>query len=648
MMNISQEFSRLDTSLLRSNPCLFLQTLTRSRAALQPMEPSAAYLDSVLDSLLQMGLALTREVADRLVTEGWMTPEARMRIPEAHPGVVGLALEGEPCEEKPGVGAFEPLGYVIPLTASRADRWSVEPEGKVPFKEADLVSLLRNIVGHLGLRDFLPELAPCSLTGLVPCSFTGLVPRNVTGRSMDVAGLLAVLGGLHDSLPPLLEGACAMVYPSPAQPQLLEPVEGAHLKLEAFQREIGRGALLVRHPRDLVSARFDGLFERVWECSSMRQLTIHSREHELLDPLLLPPSPGPDTLMAFLVLLRGDIERGKDLPMLKQRCLAAKTIVERMGQVPSEARTHVDELLARVHRHTGNHVEAARLDEGLGERFSSTGEGDINKRLSQEARSAAAQIDSHDYHAAHDRLQKALSVLEQRSQDIAPEVHWRVWNTLGRILSALGLSREQWEPLFLRSLEWQREHAPHEMDRTRGYLVHALLKSSELGEAERRLREYSVTPDPYNRLTQGFLHGDLARRQGRTYEDPELEVIEESRAANHPLAFYWQATARQEDRCDEDRRRRFGRALHFMVLDRDDDGGPENLLSLLSGCTRVALGAYVGDDEAWFRGLDMVAAHLECCPGARAHYEGHVPDRDCPKQDRVPAAEHLLARTFYL
>uniref|UniRef100_A0A7C4QQ30 Uncharacterized protein n=1 Tax=Schlesneria paludicola TaxID=360056 RepID=A0A7C4QQ30_9PLAN len=542
-------------------------------------------------------------------------------LPRQNPGVVGLVIDIVNRES-----------FVVPLAAERSAEWHVDPT--LPFRPAaTLQELLVKLLHALALPHLhgVPERFAFTLRDPLG--------RRSDGPSMHIAGLLAVIRRANDN-PALFDRACCVLQPDGDR---LVPVGSIPHKLEAFRREYGTGSLLVRS-RDTTAA-FDEQFETVWEVDSLGELARLLEQADLLQVFLedQPLSRVEANTIA---------NRVHQLEALEHRYAEALDLslrAERAGfrpEVPNHVRRLFRQNIIDLYRHLGAYSKTAERAREEHARARTSSVQSYEEQAQADLTYAAALYDLHRFGDMHELLDPWRARLATDPLLLLPFTRVKVCNTLGRAWVALG--RDGWEELFQRSEKILQELEPTDLPRTWSYLAHGYLRAGRGREAEEVLARIETHPglDDLSRWFLRFYQADWARRQGRTWSDPEMERATLSPRVGHPFAFYFQATARQPDRPVDDAIDRFQRACAFLTQDQPD-GDPQNIQRFLADCLRLAEAAWRADQTRWTQAVMALEGHLSA-PGGEGlarHYAGAVPPRDSAPSRA--AAEQLLNRVPY-
>ena len=105
------------------------------------------------------------------------------------------------------------------------------------------------------------------------------------GSVIHLAALLAILDELSGRRSPLLGSACSLVWMPEGGSGRFQAVDQVRTKLEAFERELGSGTLLIC-ASETEAKLFAAGFDEVWVVTTWAELNTRLREAELLAPLL--------------------------------------------------------------------------------------------------------------------------------------------------------------------------------------------------------------------------------------------------------------------------------------------------------------------------------------------------------------------------
>lgn len=136
-------------------------------------------------------------------------------------------------------------------------------------------------------------------------------------------------------------------------------------------------------------------------------------------------------------------------------------------------------------------------------------------------------------------------------------------NTYPRLLVATGL--DGWEKHFRQSIKLQEVVYATSVGRTRRYLIHGLLRSNRTEDARAELVWYDEnTVDDFTDTFVKYYRAELYRRDPSVGEAFRQDEPLEDTGRGHAFGFYLQATARQQDRTDDDRKERVRQAINVF------------------------------------------------------------------------------------
>lgn len=609
-----------DEGLFRTNPVWCIERLVKGW---QGRDTSWVDIPNRLDRLLAAlpmhGIRLPEPALVGWANQYGLLPPTIDETDPPRPGVVGLIVD---------VVCHDTL--LVPLSTERSSEWHVDPT--LPFHPARAIQeLLVRLLHSLSLPHLhgVPERFAFTLRDPLG--------RRSDGPSMHVAGLLAVIRHANGN-PALFDRACCVSQPDADR---LVPVGGIPLKLDAFRRECGTGTLLVRC-RDAESAAFDAHFDTVWEVDSLGELARTLERAGLLQVFLDgQPLSGVDakTVTTRVHQLEGSEHRYAEALNLSQRA-------ERAGfcpEVPNRIRREFRQNIIDLYRHLGAYGKTAELAQQEHSRSRSSPIQSYEDQAQADLTYAAALYAPHRFGTIHELLDPWRERLTTDPLLVTPLTRMKVFNTLGRAWVASG--RGGWEDLFRRSAEILQELEPTDLPRTWCYLAQGYLRSGRLREAEKVFSRIEVHPGlgEMSRWFLRILQADLARRQGSTWVDPEMERATITTRVGHPFAFYLQATARQPGRQVDDALDRFRRARGFLAQD-EPDGDPQNIQRFLTDCLLLAEAAWMADQTRWSRAVIAIESYLNAPAGDgfANHYSGSVPLKESAPSRA--AAERLLNR----
>lgn len=618
---------------LLTNPVLILEPrldrITKNPALWVKKAPR---LRALLDELRQDGLKFPPSFI-RKVVEAGIIPDGTSGEPLV-PGVVGLLWDTSADQ-----GLVAPLKVEL-LSADDGEDWQVA--NYLPFKASDLQRLFVALGEALGLPVGVPERLAFRISHELG--------EEAEGMSMNVAALLAVLGALaQEPSGPLLAGACAVVEPEGSNGQL-RASHGISAKLKGFVREYERGTLLVRHHEDEEASAFDEYFDEVWAVESIRQLATHLQDAQLLDGLFqrVELSRGEvkriqRRLSIFLEELH-DYKAARDLSRRVLQC-------EMQATVSRASREKIDRAWLDAKRHQGSMDILEEERRGM-EAAQAQGRYTCFEDIAEKAVNYGASCyDPHLFEEIEEVLEPWLLKVRKEPRLLSPTLRYKLFNTLARAKVALGDGG--WRELFESSLDLQAEIDPRQVQRTRNYLIHALLRADAVGDAAAQIGLAQKDPylGEYSSQFLEFCRADLARRQGRVWVSEQMEGLHQaSPGPGHPAGFYLQATARQADRQVEDRVARFSRARRLFLKDLNPDEGEDQIergnsvLLLLAAAVGMAAAAYGEDRERWDRERRLFEKFIRTRTSKEfARYYRDVSD-ELGEEPEVILVERLLSK----
>jgi tetratricopeptide (TPR) repeat protein len=481
------------------------------------------------------------------------------------------------------------IGLVTQLRVSPSLSWEISVE--LPFRQAQIQSLLLRLVNEVGIDEGLPELLAFKISDTL-C-------EGMHGDSMDIACLLAIVDAANGSKHELLSAAAAVVLPLAGVN--LKRSESVRIKLNAFVREFGRGSLLVRMREDTEAEKFDDYFDVVWPVFDLHDLAARLHREGLMAPLNHQVSLASAHALAISTrtqhLLSSESTLGEARDFLRR--VKARVIASTPLQIKLEVSYSEEDL----HRHCGDFDEAlkaraARLELERNPLISC-----YERMADSDNRHAAALYDAHRFREAVECLEPWFSQLQADPRICFPETRAFLFNTLGRCLVVLGDPR--WESVLRESLRIQQTVSPEDVTRTENYIIHGLLKSNRLDEAASCLDNLS-DPKDYYRV---WLRAEHARRMQTSGSGIEDEAIFAISPTFHVFGFAMQAAARQQGRDLPTRIKYLQNArdcfLHGVEADRS------NVKRLLSLCCGLAISVALEDDLAFRRSLSEFEGFCE-------------------------------------
>jgi pentatricopeptide repeat protein len=296
-----------------------------------------------------------------------------------------------------------------------------------------------------------------------------------------------------------------------------------------------------------------------------------------------------------------------------------------------------------LYRHLGAYQRSAELAEEQCRQSRTSDASSYDDQAQADVTYAAALYAPHCFNETYQLLDPWRERLSADPLLVTPLTRVMVFNTLGRVLVALG--RPSWEDLFHRSANILRAWEPTDLPRTWCYLAQGYIRDGRLREAEEVLQRIEEHPGlgEMSRWFLRFFQADAARRRGEIWEDSEMERAAVSRRVGHPFGFYFLATARQPGRNAANALDRFGRAREFLGQDRPD-GDDRNIQGFLTECIQLAEAAWSTDQDCWDEALTALERRLARRPGfgLSEYYTGYLPP--CGSIPDREAAERLLSR----
>ncbi len=495
---------------------------------------------SVLAELIRHGA----EPPDRLRDELGLPPRRGPRSP----CVVGLVIDR----------SVRARGLVTRLRVDSSGEGHREVPANLPFDAERLIDLLRRLVdvASPGEDSLLPE----ALAFRVAVDL-GLP---MEGRSMDVTALIGVVGALQDCFPKLLDRATSLVAPLVGTSNALGPSEAWSEKLDAFEREIERGGLVVAHPSQ-VDDRLRRLFGEVWTVESLDQLAARLDEHGFLERLRVGELGHTATR-----LLRERFERLVEFGRFPDAVQLAERIqVQRFAdEVPRLEVVELTHLGRHVLPRTGEFAAAAATCRSLIEGYGAAGDLVSSAQLADAYNMlAAALYGQHEFEAAlaQVRLWCEAEPIVRRGLPVDS----RVWllNTASRCASVLGRTDE--------ALAWIDEAADLAArarlrdNRTASYRIEALIRAGRVEQAAEELRTQPTgraNAAPEQIGFDAFYGAEISRRRGERWADERMDQLPDFCHVPSPAvrAYYHQAVARQAGRSDVESAERLARAARLM------------------------------------------------------------------------------------
>ena len=605
-------------ALARSNPVRFLDVVLHGEEGhLDPLRKRAAAV-----ALAQHGVALP----EKLRSELHLPRDPSEPLPR--PGVVGLLVA-----EVHG----ENTGLVCPLRARRAETWRLP--AFLPFGSDDLQRSLGSVMRHSGE----------DLAGVVPeaLAFEFSAPElgYMAGRSMDVAALLAILDELSGGQNPRLSAACSLVWMPEGGSGRFQAVDQVRAKFDAFDRELGQGSLLVCASQT-EAKHFASGFEEVWVVASWTDLVERLREAGLLAPLLEARELSAaeyERALARLTRQSAELHRHAEAWDLARRLESCALSEELPLELVQRARIE----MLRPLRLLGKHRESAALSEAHCAFLEGLGDLVSYEQLAAAANTHAASLFfSHGFAEGLRVLRPWLERIEREPRLFAADLRAHLFTTAARLGSALGLDEARGWVENARALQ-RRAGARHQR-KTLTHHAEVLLRLGHDGDARDVVEELwteLVHEAPEHNLDlwfAAFYKAELARRRGERELVSKLEdtAFLEDRQAAHVVAYYFQATARQQGRDPGDRVARLDRAAGLCERNQTEGG----LYALLADLLRLSAAACRDDGEEWrlraerLRASTSADSHLSRWYGDLLERFGDAPDAELADAllDRAP------------
>lgn len=602
-----------DLDLSLSNPVLVVERILDE---LQRDPRAWARHPGLLDPLLQQ-LGPDRLPLPRHRLEAWQR--------QGHVSAEQVELRAEP--EPPGV-----LGLILDLRADCAlvtrircqpgEEWDLAPS--LPFGEAELEQLLLTTLrgGRLPIRS-LPEGR-----AFVMREQLGHRPM---GRSMHLAGLLAMIAAAQPHPHPLLSAAVVVVE---AREEQLVAVDHAQTKLAAFEREIGKGSLLIAHPECEAARLHSGAFEECWWVRDFADLARHLDEHRLLVPFLAETrldAQGFDRIHRRARTLNQELafDEARDLARRALHCADAS------GLAPRRRDELRRELLIAC-RNLGHHEEALDEARELGR--------DLRAREARLSHDALARADCelaaclflpHRFAEVLETLRPHLERIRLDPMSLDPETRVRIQNTAAR--AHIALDQPDWEPLLDASLALQREVDPDNALRTENYRIEGLLRAHRHDEAQALLG----TPRDergHSRWLRASYRAALAAARGQVWQDDNLHSVA-GVEPNPVVARYLHQCAMQTSRSLLDRQGLIARARGRLAAHLSRQAST-NILQLANHGLALQGATLRGSSDDWniaLRALHTFLTEPELA-AASAYYDSFIPRSSLPD----PIAVHEL------
>ena len=551
---------RVSNSRSRSNPIL-----ESERAYLgggSPRNKEQRQLDRLID-LQKVTVPIYR------VPKFIRIDASAVKISSQRIGVVGLLVDESG------------IGLVTQLQVSPSSCWEISVE--LPFRQAQIQSLLLRLINEVGVDEGLPELLAFRISDTLG--------EGMYGDSMDIACLLAIVDAANGSKHELLKASAAVVLPLSGI--YLKRSESTRIKLNAFVREFGRGSLLVRMPDDVEASKFDEFFDVVWPVTDLHDLAARLVGERLMVPLYHKVSLATEharaisTRTEFLLSSEATFTDAADfLRRVKGR------VTE---DTPLKIKLELSYAEEDLHRHSGQFDEAIKIHAERTDLERNPLISCYERMLGSDNRHAAALYDAHRFEDAIQCLQLWLIKLKNDPHICFPETRAFFYNTLGRCLVVMGHS--QWDGMIQESLLVQKAVDTANVSRTENYLIHGLLRCNRFEDALVYLENDSVGKDHY----RIWLRAECARRQQITWCDADDQQLFVIPPTVHVFGFAIQAAARQHGR-DLPKR------LDFLQKARDCflhgvEADKSNVKRLLSLFCDLAISVASKDDSAFDQSL---------------------------------------------
>ncbi len=608
MSELSRPTVRISQNQIRSNPILHSRRAFCSGFGRRDQERRQL---ECLIRLQQEGIPVFR-------TPNWIRVDAsRLQTSQDRIGSVGLVVDA---------GGENAVGYTTRLTAEPNRTWDISAD--LPFRPVHLQSLLLRVLGEIGIDDGLPELFAFRVTDTLT--------QRCEGDSMDLAGLLSIIDAVTGRREKLLAATAAVV--SPVGQDELEPSKSVATKLTAFEREFGRGSLLIRHPDDIDAAEFDHLFVFVWKIARVAELAAYLRQSELTVPLLAAFPLRTEHAGAIAA-------RIEYLHQNESEFVEASHFIRRLHDRMDEntpLRIKLDVSFAEedILRHRGNFgsaIEVRRQRHWLETNPNLTS---YERRADSDNRHAAALYDAHRFEEAIETLLPWAEKFCDDPQVCSPETRAVLFNTLSRCM--VTQFDQRWESFLHQSISIQQAIDPANVGRTKNYLIHGYLKFGRSDDALTILSQSSSEKtDPY----LIWLTAEHARLTEQTWSEAEIDRITFD-ARNHVCGFIFQAIARQPSQSPEIRSKLLRRAAGTFSYRVDYDA--TNLKRLLVSYCDLASFVSVKDEPSVSRAIRSCMDVL-AIPGFEYVNNWYRDELNCVKQDRDwNAIERLFMRVPHL
>lgn len=421
-------------------------------------------------------------------------------------------------------------------------------------------------------------------------------------------------------------------------------------KLKAFSREVEEGTLLVRHADSQAAQAFDDLFREVWTVRSLKELAEKLHDKGLLQTLFDCARLSESELRRINLQLKEMVDEQRDYSAsldLARRALQCEV----QDDVPATVVAETQRAFLDARRHRGDLSVLEKERQQLNELQNSGGLTCYEELADKSVNYAASCYDPHLFGEMIDVLTPWVERVEEEPRLLSPELRYKLFNTLAR--ARIARQEQGWRDPLERSLELQEKLAPGQVQRTRNYLIHGLLRFHKFEVASQQIQR-AVEDEflsEYSRQFLCFYRADLARRRGGLWEDEQMEQVHlESTEPGHPGGYYFQATARQSHRNVDDRLRRFQKARQLFLKDFDTsapESSQNSVLYLLASAAGLAQAAYGDDQGRWVREKDFLKNFLETrmCAGMDRYYQNVTESLEA--EPDVRSVEELLRAIPY-
>ena len=526
-----------------------------------------------------------------------LPPWARMSSPGGSSGSGGGAVVNGVLVDLNGCPGTGRCAYLVPIQVLPADSWFVSES--LPFSALDIKRLLSEILAAAGLPHHrtLPER--------FAFRFEDGLGRDASGRSMDLIAALGVIQHFSQEQNDLLSSACSIVEPSGDDASTLRSVDHVSIKLGAFLRERGTGAVLIHHPDDVACLPFLSRFEEAWPVRDLRELANHLERVGLLGRFL--------GQMPFTTLeLRRQILYVEDLVEGEHRYLAALDSVRRTmtcglrKNVPQRYHEHLEYLVCDLHRCLGQ-VSAALLSvsETLSQGPpSERDDEDYVEQIDEDVRAAGALALAHRYNEALEYLVPWEHRLREDERLVPEPQVVQIFNAMAAVRITLG--QPGWEDLLLRSIRILSGEDPAREPRARLQHARGCLATGRLADARCALDDLAVHPElrGLDRWFHGYLRAELARRERDRWMDPSLDDLRlHAGVLSYPLGYYHVAVSRQPGQRPSEVLSRLTRARSCFLNGLSTADGT-SLFEFPACITELLHAGYQKDKCAWGLALE--------------------------------------------